>query len=80
MLQYSTPADTITWRLVVTSLLTVLGVLIRSWFLNFLKEQRRTEHKINGIIRFLIKTAANGERDDLIKLIGGEGDDRTTKR
>lgn len=64
--------DVITWRIVASALsvtcITLVGIVGKI----YIDRMTSMEVKINGIIKFLITTASNGERTDLAKLIGEE--------
>lgn len=64
--------DVITWRIVASALSFTCVALVGIVGKLYIGRMTRMEVKINGIIKFLITTASNGERTDLAKLIGEE--------
>lgn len=64
--------DVITWRIVASALSVTCVTLVGIVGKIYIGRMTRMEGKINGIIKFLITTAINGEREDLAKLIGEE--------
>lgn len=64
--------DVITWRIVASALSITCVTLVGMVGKIYIERTTRMEAKINGIIKFLITTASNGERTALAKLIGEE--------
>jgi len=69
-MQAQGPVDVITWRIIASTLCTLCVALAIIVGKSYLTRLQRLEDKINGIIKYLITTAKNGEREALSKLIG----------